>query len=69
MNKTPNMVSTKDLSYLSDMFNWNLIIINKLKLYINEVTDEDMKTIFSSLIDMHTNHANTIIAILKEESK
>ncbi len=65
MGKVPKMISTKDLSYISDMFNWNMILVNKLNLFLEEVTDEEMKTLFSNALDMHTKHANNLIGILK----
>ncbi len=68
MNKVPNMISTKDLSYLCDMFNWNMIILNKLKCFSNDIIDENIKEKFTSLIDMHTSHANTIKEIIKEDN-
>lgn len=30
MEKIPNMISTKDLSYISDMFNWHLVAAKKI---------------------------------------
>ena len=40
-NKVPNIVSSKDLDYLSDMFNWNYEAYKKTYSYVNEVKDED----------------------------
>jgi len=42
MESVPNIISTKDLSYLEDMLNWNFILIKKINHYLNEVKDEDV---------------------------
>ncbi len=69
MNKVPKMISSKDLSYICDMFNWNMNIIKKLNYYISDITDETIVTKFKSLIDMHTTHVNDLISILEGDSK
>ena len=43
MKSVPNIISTKDLSYLEDMLNWNYVLIKKINNYINEVKDIDVK--------------------------
>ena len=40
MKSVPNIISTKDLSYLEDMLNWNFILIKKLNNYIDCIKDE-----------------------------
>ena len=35
MNNVPNMISTKDASYLKDMFNWNIIALKNLMFITN----------------------------------
>ncbi len=66
MKKVPNMITSKDLAYIGDMFNWNIILINKLNYYISTVTDETLTTKFRNLVDMHTKNANELLKILRE---
>ena len=40
MKQIPNIISTKDLSYLEDMFNWHFTICKKAYMYSEEVEDE-----------------------------
>ena len=47
MKSVPNIISTKDLSYLEDMLNWNFILIKKINNYIEEVNDEDVKKVLT----------------------
>ena len=42
MKSVPNIISTKDLSYLEDMLNWNFILIKKINNYFNDIKDEDV---------------------------
>lgn len=47
MKSVPNIISTKDLSYIEDMLNWNFILIKKINNYMCEVKDEDIYKIFN----------------------
>ena len=40
MNTVPNIISTKDLSYLEDMFNWHFNASKKAHHFSEEVQDE-----------------------------
>lgn len=68
MKKIPNMISTKDMAYIDDMFNWNMIVTKKLTLYLDEVCDEDVKEAFIHLRDIHLKHCNTLSKMLKGDS-
>ncbi len=61
MNTVPAMVSTKDLSYLEDMMNWNFILSKKAYHYSKEVTDEALKEEFASLAHTIKNHYQTLL--------
>ena len=43
MQNVPNIISTKDLSYICDMFNWNFTTAKKALNYSNNVTDNEIK--------------------------
>ena len=58
MNNVPNMISTKDASYLKDMFNWNIIALKKFNVY-NEYIN-----IVKKLITMHEANCEEILNIL-----
>lgn len=65
MKKIPKMTSTKDLAYISDMFNWNMIIINKIDFYTPQIEDKDLIVHFKEVRDMHYKNANELIKLLK----
>ena len=49
MEKIPNMISTKDLSFIEDMFNWNFTVCKKAYNYSNLVTDENISKFLKML--------------------
>lgn len=65
MKQVPNMISTKDLDYLSDMINWNFICSKKINHFINEVQDPEIKQLLESVRNMHTAHAKKLVSILQ----
>lgn len=66
MNEIPKMISTKDLSYIEDMLNWNMIYSKKCHMYKGMVKDKNIKKLISEVGKMHTQHYNTLLEILKK---
>ncbi len=64
MNTVPAMVSTKDLSYLEDMMNWNYTLSKIAYHYSEEVTEESLKNAFSSLAHTLHQHYQTLLDCL-----
>jgi hypothetical protein len=60
------MMTTKDLLYIDDMFNWNYIILKKLNFYKDNIQNDDILELFKELINMHQNNLNELIKLLKE---
>lgn len=65
MKKIPKMISTKDLAYISDMFNWNMIIINKIDLFLESIENEILSERLIQTRLLHLNNANKLLSILK----
>lgn len=65
MKNVPNIISTKDLSYLEDMLNWNFILIKKINHYLEEVKDEDVYNKFSESRDELLKNYNDILNTLE----
>ena len=61
----PSMISGKDLDYLTDMFNWNFNVCKLINHFYDEVEDEDVKTLFKELHDMHKEHCIAVLNILE----
>jgi len=65
MKSVPNVISTKDLSYLEDMLNWNYILIKKINNYINDVNDTGVKRILTKIKNSLLNDYKTILDYIK----
>lgn len=64
--EVPNIITGKDLDYLSDMFSWNLSAYKKLNNCINEVQEEDVRNILCEAIDLFHSNTQTILNILNQ---
>lgn len=66
MNTVPNIIGTKDLSYLEDMFGWNLNASKKAHHFSEESTDMDVKTCLKEAAMMHAEHCRKLASILEK---
>lgn len=67
MEKVPNMISTKDLDYLTDIFNWNY---GAFKCAINmesELTDKALSKCARKVSDLFMSNVDTVLDILGGE--
>ena len=62
--KVPNIITGKDLDYLSDMFNWNYGALKSNYNAINEVKDEEIKEILEKSTNIFKNTLMDILSIL-----
>lgn len=65
MKSVPNIISTKDLSYLEDMLNWNFILIKKINNYFNDIKDEDVIKSFDKAYKELMKNYNDILSTLE----
>lgn len=65
-NEVPNIITGKDLDYLSDMFNWNYEALKKMNVAITLVEDEQIKSVIEKGYNMFKNNLNVILSILNE---
>ncbi|MBQ8682058.1 MAG: hypothetical protein IJ509_04025 [Bacilli bacterium] len=65
-NEVPNIITGKDLDYLSDMFNWNYEGLKKMHVATCQVQDEQIKTITEKGYNLFKNNLNVILSILNE---
>lgn len=68
MDTVPQIISTKDLSYLSDMFNWNYNAFKEVNHFISEVQDEKIKNLLERVCNMHEDHMYFIISAMRKEN-
>lgn len=68
MKKVPEIISSKDLSYLEDMFNWHITACKKACFYSKNVTDEAISKHLEKVSKSHEDIANKIVNIIEKES-
>ena len=65
-NEVPNIMTGKDLDYLSDMFNWNYEVLKKMNVAVNQVKDEEIRNILEKGYNLFKNNLNITLSILNE---
>ncbi|PAE09201.1 hypothetical protein CHI12_02615 [Terribacillus saccharophilus] len=65
MLQPPEMVSEKDLLYLSDMLNWNLNAAKKAQHAAGEVQLTDAQEALHTIGQMHQRHYDMLLEHLK----
>lgn len=64
MKEVPNIISTKDLSYIKDMLSWNLVMAKKSKEYLKLVGDKDVKELLKKFNEVHKSHYEMLLEII-----
>lgn len=65
--EVPNIITGKDLDYLSDMFEWNTLVLKQFNESIVKVNDERIKKILKKACGMFDTNLKIIISILGGE--
>lgn len=63
-NVVPNIITGKDLDYLSDMFNWNYSGYKEMFNFLDNIKDEGVKNMISKVSDMLYDNMTNILNIL-----
>ena len=63
------MISTKDLLYLSDLFEINYLAFKEVSSYIKMIQDKEIKDTLERMKNLHEDHLHYIISILKQEDE
>lgn len=64
MKEVPNIISTKDLSYIKDMLSWNLVMAKKSKEYLKLAGDKDVKELLKKVNEVHKSHYEMLLEII-----
>ena len=65
--EVPNIITGKDLDYLSDMFEWNTLALKQFNESILKVNDERIKKLLKKSCGMFDTNLKIIISILGGE--
>ncbi len=66
MKKVPEIISSKDLTYIEDMFNWHFTLCKKCETYSNLAEDETISEHFTNVFKKHEKICQKLIKILEE---
>lgn len=67
MPQPPNIVSTKDHLYLTDMLSWNLLAMKKAYHFANECVDQEVKQTIEKAGQMHQRHYEKLLSHLQAQ--
>lgn len=62
--EVPNILTSKDLNYLSDSFEWNILSLKKTNDSIPKVNDEEIKSILKEACNLFDANLKTILSML-----
>ena len=69
MPQPPNIVTSKDHLYLTDMLSWNLLAMKKCNFFANQCTDPEIKTAITKAGQMHERHYQKIMSHLQNQNQ
>jgi hypothetical protein len=69
MKEPPVMISTKDLSYISDIFEWNFVVSKTASHFMSEIEDEDISSYMEKVSKMHSNICRNLARILEDNDE
>lgn len=64
MKKVPDIISSKDLSYIEDMFNWHFVICKKAYEYSEIVQDDTISNHMKNVAKKHEKICEKLIKML-----
>ena len=64
-NKVPNVITGKDLDYLSDMFNWNYGAYKSTYNSLENITDEEIKSVIERASNIFHGNMTNVLSILE----
>lgn len=64
MKKVPEIITGKDLDYLSDMYNWNYLAYKRFNDTINKITNNEMRSLLDKSIDSFYQNMVSVIDII-----
>lgn len=65
MKKVPKMITAKDVDYIKDMFDWNMVAYKKIDYFKNDISSEKMAELFITIADMHYSFCEKLISLLE----
>ena len=64
----PQVITSKDLSYLKDALSWELIAFKKLHAFAQQATDPEVKQALEKAGQMHQQHYQKLLTHLQNNN-
>lgn len=64
-----NILTGKDLDYLSDIFEWNYLALKKTNEALNSVTDEELVSVLNEGYSLFEENLNSVLSILESRGQ
>ena len=64
MEVPSNILTGKDLDYLSDMFQWNYGAYKQMKNSVNQVGDQEIVSVMNKVLTLFDQNLNIVLSIL-----
>lgn len=65
--KVPNIITGKDLDYLSDVFQWNYDGVKSINEALSQVDDQEIIDVIQKALNLFDESINSVLNILSSE--
>jgi len=62
----PNIITGKDLDYLSDMYEWNYNYYKLINNYLDNINDDEIKSLLDKVSHFYLDSMQEVLNILKD---
>ncbi|ADU31693.1 hypothetical protein [Evansella cellulosilytica] len=69
MPQPPNIITTKDHLYITDMLAWNLLAMKKAHHFASQCQDQQIAQALEEAGKMHYNHYQTLMTHLDQQQQ
>jgi hypothetical protein len=69
MQQPPQVISTKDSLYLTDMMSWNLLAMKKAHFFASQCQDQEIIAAIERAGQMHQRHYQKILSHLQNPNQ
>lgn len=69
MPQPPNVLTTKDHLYITDMLSWNLLAMKKAHFFAQQCQDQEIIQALESAGKMHQRHYELILKHLNKQNQ
>ena len=64
--EVPNILTGKDMDYLSDMFEWNVSSLKFANQFVNDIENQDIRDVLQEAYQTHQENLYDVIRAIEE---